>query len=116
MVRALNLDSGNREWRQVVPTRLTFAPQLVGSTLLIGGIEPAVTALSTRGDDAGKYELPETTFLAVAPLVLDAPEPEDVVMVLFTANREVFGLRRQRAPEEPEKEPVQPGDRSEAAR
>jgi hypothetical protein len=105
MVHALKPGKADQQWRKVVKTRLKFAPLLVGSTLLIGGIDPALTAFSTRGGDAGKYELPELAFLAAAPLVLDGAEPDGVTMVLFTGHREVLGLRRQPPKEEPQKKP-----------
>jgi outer membrane protein assembly factor BamB len=107
IVRAFKVGNADHQWRKVVKTRLTFAPQLAGSTLVIGGIEPALTAFSTRGDDAGKYELPELTFLAAPPLLLQGAEPDGVTMVLFTGHKEVFGLRRQRPKAEPEHTPVE---------
>jgi hypothetical protein len=103
IVHALKPRRAEQQWRKVVKTRLTFAPQLVGSTLLIAGIEPALTAFSTRGGDAGRFELPELAVLAAPPLILDGAEPDGVTMVLFTGHKEVLGLRRQPPKEEPEK-------------
>ena len=100
IVRALKLENGNRQWRKVVATRLVFPPQLAASTLLISGIEPALTALSVRGDQVGTYALPEPAYLAAAPLVLEAPDPESVTLVLLARDGEVFGLRRARPKEE----------------
>ena len=100
IVHALN-GRAQQQWRKVVKTRLTYAPQLVGTTLLIAGIEPALTAFSTRGGDAGRFELPELTVLAAPPVILDDAEPDGVTMVLFTAHKEVLGLRRQPRKEEP---------------
>ena len=101
IVRAIGLQSGDRRWRKIVTTRLAFPPQLVGSTLLVGGFDPALTALSSDGGVLGTHALPELDFLAVAPLVVDAPEPESVRLVLFTRRGEVFGLRRAPPKEEP---------------
>ena len=103
IVYALKPGRAEQQWRKVVKTRLTYAPQLVGSTLLIGGIEPALTAFSTRGGDAGRFELPELAVLAAPPLVLRDAEPDGVTMVLFTGHKEVLGLRRQPPKEEPQK-------------
>lgn len=101
LVHALKPGRGaEQQWRKVVKTRLTYAPQLVGATLLIGGIEPALTAFSTSGGDAGRFELPELAVLAAPPLILDGAEPDGVTMVLFTGHREVLGLRRQPLKEE----------------
>lgn len=101
IVHALKPGRAEQQWRKVVKTRLTYAPQLVGSTLLIAGIEPALTAFSTRGGDAGRYELPELTVLAAPPLILEGAEADGVTMVLFTGHKEVLGLRRQPRKEEP---------------
>lgn len=101
IVHALKPGRAEQQWRKVVKTRLTYAPRLVGSTLLIAGIEPALTAFSTRGGDAGRFELPELTVLAAAPVILEGAEPDGVTMVLFTGHKEVLGLRRQPRKEEP---------------
>lgn len=95
IVHALKPGGAEQQWRKVVKTKLTYAPQLVGSTLLIAGIEPALTAFSTRGGDAGRFELPELTVLAAPPVMLEGAEPDGVTMVLFTGHKEVLGLRRQ---------------------
>jgi hypothetical protein len=100
IVRAFKLKDGSRQWRKVVATRLVFPPQLAASTLLISGIEPALTALSVRGDQVGTYALPELAYLAVAPLVLEPQDPESVTLVLLARDGEVFGLRRARPKEE----------------
>lgn len=102
IVRAIKLRDGTRQWRKVIATRLVFPPQLVGSTLLVSGIDPALNALARDGGVLGTHALPELDFLAVAPLVLDAPEPESVTLVLFTARGEVFGLRRAPPKQEPD--------------
>ena len=108
IVRALKLENASQEWRKVVATRLAFPPQLAASTLLISGIEPALTAVSVRGAEVGTYALPELGYLAAAPLVLDAPEPESVTLVLLTRHGEVFGLRRPRPKEESAPKPPAP--------
>jgi len=105
IVRALRLENGNRQWRKVIATRLAFPPQISASTLLVGGIDPALTALSRDGGLVGTYALPELDTLAVAPLVLDASEPESVMLVLHTRRGEVLGLRRQPPKENVEKKP-----------
>ena len=104
IVRAIKLTDGARQWRKVIATRLMFPPRLAGSTLLIGGIDPALTALSRTGGQLGTYALPELDSLAVAPLVLDASEPESVMLVLHTRRGEVFGLRRAPPKQEPTSE------------
>ena len=104
IVRALRIQNGNRQWRKVMATRLAFPPQLAASTLLVGGIDPALTALSAEGSLLGTHALPPLDTLAVAPLVLGGSEPDSVMLVLFTRRGEVFGLRRAPPKEEPKAE------------
>jgi hypothetical protein len=108
VVHALKPGEAEQQWRKVVKTRLTYAPQLVDSTLLIGGIEPALTAFSTRGGEAGRFELAELAVLAAPPLVLAGADPDGVTMVLFTGHKEVLGLRRQPPKQEPQKNKDEP--------
>jgi outer membrane protein assembly factor BamB len=89
IVRGLDGGNGNVRWREVLDTRPRGAPQLVdGATLVVPGLEPALTALDARsGTRLGTHAFGERADLAVSaatPLLLAPIQRGTTTVVLFT--------------------------------
>ena len=118
-----------RNWPVAKGSFVTPADQRSYAAVVVLGQTVAQLTFPDDPDPVGRYLLMGNVPFQVIGVMSPKgatqwdSDQDDVVMVLFTANREVFGLRRTRPPEEPEKpseepekEPAQPDERPVAER
>lgn len=92
IIRAVNRGNGNQRWKKSTVTRPTFPPRVIGGTVILAGIKPAMsTFVGTTGEAQG-------TFAAAgepigAPLIDADLKPFRVALVTITREGVVEALR-----------------------
>jgi len=94
VLRAVERGTGNQRWKETLPGRLAFPPEVVGDLVLVTGSSPTVRAFDLRdGTLVGSYTAPAE----LAGPLLVPPGGGSVRMVAITRDGRLVGLRQKPA-------------------
>jgi outer membrane protein assembly factor BamB len=83
VLRALNHRSGSQEWMRPLPIRPAWGPVLAGSTVIVGGLAPALRGFDIKdGKPAG--EVPAGGEVGAAPHAFIDPRTKTPMLVIVT--------------------------------
>ena len=92
VIKAVNRGNGNQRWKKETGTRPVLPPRTFGGTVVVPGIQPAMTAfVGKTGEAMGSYV--STAHLIGAPLIDTPVKPFRVSFVSITREGVVEALR-----------------------
>jgi outer membrane protein assembly factor BamB len=96
LFRSFNRGNGHQRWRQALPTRPLAPPRLLGSELVITGVDPALSTFrADTGAPLATYTTPDAVLVQGWPLLDPDAAPADVHLVVVLRDGRVVGLRRE---------------------